>query len=365
MTAERVIAIGVPLDDERRLLLNDIRSAERRAAKALAGDRSDVVRYEALCSQLEQWMFEHRQDPGAESVTVAPRVGTPWLYSSDEPGDLSWMPNDWGARMDSVLDAGGVVALVTLPTELGNGPSRKEPPRIAPPPPAQAWKSETGAFGTRAVEERFEAQIQEALSGSGGSVSPSGLQNTVVTKVLRKYVGASGKRIDVPVLYRDGSRARNPFPFRSLKLIDQAPKAALQLRLALLSIRHTEMDAVVDGAFLRNAEISQARQAAETDDLVFDISREQLLALTEDGSRRVHLRMYQTGLETAIVGFYRAVVVHLLEHPKSLAVTPMFFSKAQSPKARGKARNGAQGNRPAPRPVDDSGFIEAETWATR
>jgi hypothetical protein len=125
----------------------------------------------------------------------------------------------------------------------------------------------------------------------------------------------------------------------------------------LLSIRHTEMDAVVDGAFLRNAEVSQVRLAAETDDLVYDISAKQLNALTNDGRERVHLRIYQTGLETAIIGFYRAVAMHLIAHPKSLLVTPMFFSGGRAP------RPAAGGRRRPAAPAQGQSFREAAAWA--
>jgi hypothetical protein len=174
--------------------------------------------------------------------------------------------------------------------------------------------------------------------------------------------------VQAPVEYRDGSRSRHPFPLRSLKLAQRAPSDFDELRLALLSIRHTEMDAVIDGAFLRNSEISQPRTAAETDDLVFTTSREQLLALTGDGSNPLHLRMYQTGLDTAIVGFYRAVVHHLLEHPGTLAVTPMFFQNARPPRL---SRRGSERERPPkpesrrPGPVTTAGFREGAVWATR
>jgi hypothetical protein len=52
----------------------------------------------------------------------------------------------------------------------------------------------------------------------------------------------------------------------------------------------------------------------------------QLAVLTNDGQLRLSLHIYQTGLDTAVVGFYRAVVDHLLKHPYSLSVVPMFYA---------------------------------------
>jgi hypothetical protein len=79
-------------------------------------------------------------------------------------------------------------------------------------------------------------------------------------------------------------------------------------------------------------QISQPRSAAETDDLVFDISCKQLNALTKSGTRSVKLLMYQTGLDTAVVGFYRAVTHYLLRpHAARLAVIPKYFEEAKKP----------------------------------
>ena len=88
-------------------------------------------------------------------------------------------------------------------------------------------------------------------------------------------------------------------------------------------MRHPEMDADVDAAWLRNREISQVRPAAETDSIVFEHTAVQLLELAKLGPRIVWL--YQTGLEPAIVGFYRALVEHLRDHPGTVAVAPCYF----------------------------------------
>jgi hypothetical protein len=97
----------------------------------------------------------------------------------------------------------------------------------------------------------------------------------------------------------------SPSPSARSSCVHSSLGAELDLRFALLSIRHTEMDAVVHGAWLRNAEVSRPMPAAQTDDLVYEISRTQLLELTSGGSRRVRIHLYQTGLETAVVGFYK------------------------------------------------------------
>ncbi len=368
MSREQVIAVAAPIDGDRRLLVADIASARARAGKAVAGDRADVARFEALSAQLEQWAYVRRDDDDAVSVAVSTTVDAPGVLTSTDADDLAFIPPAWRERFQAVLDADGILATVRTPLLSGAAPAATKPKAKPIPEPIEVWKSKTGARGARAVQERFEAQIKECLAGGTGSVSPSDIQNTVLTETLRFYVGQRGQRADVPIEYRDGSRSKHPFPLRSLKLAAGAPSGFEELRLALLSIRHTEMDAVVDGAFLRNAEISRPRPAADTDDLVFDTSREQLLALTGDGSRPLHLRIYQTGLDTAIVGFYRAVVHHLIDHPGTLAVTPMFFQSPRPPRPR---RGGREQNRqPKPEsrrvgPVTSAGFREGAVWATR
>jgi hypothetical protein len=126
-------------------------------------------------------------------------------------------------------------------------------------------------------------------------------------------------------------------------------RGVVVLRLALLSIRHTEMDAVVDGAWLRNADVSKPRTAAQTDDYVYYQSVKQLDELTAGGQQRVRLYLFQTGLETAVVGFFRAAVEFLASHPGCLEIIPMFFTKNP---------------RTEPSDGDFAGYERGDVWAT-
>jgi hypothetical protein len=366
VSREELIAVALTPGDHLRLLLSDVESARSRAAKALAGDRLDIVRYEALSSQLEHWSLAQRSK-GLLEVKLPVTAKPPAVVTAKDESDLAFLPAAWRDRFTEALAAGDV--LVTLRTPLNHGSTSDQNRKtIEPPPPTEPWKSKTGARGAGAVQERFQAQIEEALAGGRGSLSPSDIQNAILTETLRRYVGQRGQRADVPVEYRDGSRSQHPFPLRSLKLDDSPLTDVDELRFALLSIRHTEMDAVVDGAFLRNSEISQLRLAADTDDLVFEISREQLLALTDDGTAPVALRIYQTGLDTAIVGFYRAVVHHLLAHPRSLSVTPMFFQGGKRPQPRRRLDqrpNGRDHGTETRQPTTSAQYREGAVWATK
>lgn len=343
--------VAVPCDDEVTTLIADVASAAARAAKADAADRTDVVHFESLSVQLEQKAaLAWRAGAAATTLPASALAEMPGsLLPGDEQEAPASIPAAARAEVEAWRQGGCAVVGLCLPFAAGGaaGLVQELEPRT-PPPPAERWKTKQDARGRRAVEERFEDQLRAALEGSDGearrAISPSGVQNVVVTESLRKFVDAGpegGARVDAPVEYRDGSEAKHPFPLRALALAEELAEAPeLSLRMALLSIRHTEMDAVVDGAWLRNAEISRVRPAAQTDDLVYEISRAQLAELTRDGARRLRLQMFQTGLETAVVGFYRAVAMHLLEHPGSLCVVPMYH---QAPPRRGKRGRGKKG----------------------
>ena len=330
MSQERAWIIGLPTDRPHQAIIADIRSAAGRSRKAEPGDRLDIARFEALATRLEQAALNDRHAPWAEVAVPGP-LPEVLLFGQDSSAWSESLPADIRAAAQACVQHGRLPVLVIDP--FGAGPSAATSDEEAGGP-AQRWMSD-GERGRRAVEARFRAQIIEALSADSRhrvAISPSGIQNPVVTEILREFVAQAPafSRVDALVEYRDGSRSTHPFPLRSLPLRGQLPVASLQLRFALLSIRHTEMDAVVDGAWLRNAEVSRPRPAAQTDDLVYETSLEQLEELC-CGQRHVRLYMYQTGLETAVVGFYRAVTHHLLRHPGSVSVQPMYFENAKPP----------------------------------
>lgn len=341
MTAERAWVVGLPASTAHLALARDVASAVGRSTKAEPGDRLDITRMEALATQLEQAAVNEARP---ERIPVRlPESGTSadtLLVGSDPARWPERLPHDIRTAAQQCVDAGLLPVLVIdpfLPGETATGPGAEAEA------PAERWEA-GGERGRRAVEARFRAQIEEALAGRGrrGAISPSGIQNPVVTEILREYAetAADSVRVDAPVEYRDGSRSAYPFPLRALRMRSNLPAASLELRFALLSIRHTEMDTVVDGAWLRNAEVSRPRPAAQTDDLVYEISVRQLDELCR-GERHVRLYMYQTGLETAVVGFYRAVVNHLLKHPGTVSVQPLYYEQAR-PVGKKQQKNGKQ-----------------------
>lgn len=349
MSTERSVLVAVPRTHEATGLIGDIVSAAERADKADPGDRSDIVRYESLSVQLES--LAHRAAAEGAELQVLPESAPDSAGFCFEDPRVAEDPARLGLRL-----SGPAAALAkewserTIVVELRDAfapgaatlPDEERRAAVA----SEVWRAEDDATGREALEQRFRNQLEAVLAqedGDGGpardhAITPAGVHNRVLTEVLRKFViGTRATRLDAPVLYRDGSRASNDFPLRCLELVPDLPENVdRSLHLALLSIRHTEMDPVVDGAWLRNAEVSRPRPAALTDDFVYETSMTQLAAITDGGRLRIILHMYQTGLETAVVGFYRAVVDYLLEHPHSLSVVPMFF-------ASGASRSGVAG----------------------
>jgi hypothetical protein len=331
MSQEQTIEVALPLDPELEKLIAEMEAAERRAEKSGPGERTDIVRYEVLRTSLEA----HAAAALARDPTCARLARDPGAFTRD------------GDRF-----------VVALAMPLEPGAKTDEPAVAEAPPPAERWPIRDDLWGRRLVEQRFREQLAAAIESPGGdrasALSPSGIHNRVLTEVLREQVErGDAEQVDVPVVYRDGSQARAPFPLRCLRLTEaEMVDSDLELRLALLSIRHTEMDPVVDGAWLRNADVSRPRPAGQTDDFVHEMSVDQLRALTEEGARRVRLRIFQTGLETAVVGFFRAVVEHLSVHPGTLEVVPMFYS----PRRGGERTDGVA--------EDYAGFEPGAIWAT-
>jgi hypothetical protein len=386
MTTEQLYAIAVPLDTEHAMLASDVRSARERARKAEPGERVDIVRYETLSSQLEAWAHSCANASAQAGAVLCFRLPTgsevAGLHQAVDGDVPDWVPGAKRQAVAATLSNGGALVTVRLPLETGQ--TSVGDMRTPPPPPAAVWKAPSGVRGAQAVEKRFADQLEEAIGDPEHPrpFVPSGVSNVVLTNTLREFVGRGGARIDVPAEYKDGSRAKHLFPLRSLSLLS-SPRGPFDLtvRFALLSIRHTEMDAVVDGAWLRNVQISQQRAAAETDDLVYQISREQLMELTR-GRKRVMMEMYQTGLQPAVVGFYRALVDHLLEHPGSVTVRPMYHQEPRrQPPERGprgnrnqkgpqrgqqRGQKGGQQQRPGEETVETTSarFQPGKEWAT-
>jgi hypothetical protein len=297
MTLERSLDVAVPGDVVAKLALlkRQADDAALRLAQGALGDRTEVIRCEQLISQIEALAYDQ-----LTRKTVAP------------PGS----------------------AIITLPWPFGEGDAPLSAIPGSQAAPAEIWRSShPRASRTDATYERLEEQLaawadpaKDAKQGRT-AICPSEIQNRALTEALRKYAGIlpGGRPVDAPVTYRDGSSAA-AFPLRSVTITDREPDDGREiLRMTLLSVRHVEMDSDVDGAWLRNKQISLPRASGLTDQLAYEQSLQQFAIISADGP--VTLYLYQTGLPPANVGFYRALVNH---HRKPgmnpVAVVPHYFA---------------------------------------
>ena len=174
-------------------------------------------------------------------------------------------------------------------------------------------------------------EIRRAMAEGGGVVNFSNQPPNVVAEVLREFaVAQAGERpAHIRVVYSDGSEAE-PFPLRCLpRRAEEAARGLLALRplrAVLISMRHLDMDALVDMAWFRNVEASRPRAFAETDAFCCEKTVEQL----RDVQGNLLLHLYHTGLEPAVVGFYRGLMRVLVEREGAggepiLAVVPYYY----------------------------------------
>lgn len=184
--------------------------------------------------------------------------------------------------------------------------------------------------GKKKMIERLTAEINGALT-SKDRINMSNQPHDVSTIVLGRFLYSTPEQPagEIRIVYADGSEAK-PFPLRSLeppteenlKRFENAPV----LSTALMSMRHIELDPIVDWAWYRNKEVSQTRSLSESDDFCFHYSQRQIRELWEAyGGKPVMIKMYHTGFEPAVIGLYRAVVLELQKRRDWLQVTPCFY----------------------------------------
>jgi hypothetical protein len=297
MTLEQRRDVPVPdrVTAKLALLRKQADNAAHRLAQGALGDRTEVIRYEQLICQIEALAYDQLSRDEAESPASA-TIPLFWPFAAG----------------DAPVSAGGGAQAA----------------------PAEVWRSSNPrASRTDATYERLDKQLaawadpDHHMTQAPGAICPSEIQNRAQTEALRKYAGSvPGTRpVEAPVTYRDGSSAA-PFPLRSVQISDREPRDGREiLRMTLLSVRHVEMDADVDGAWLRNREISLPRPAGVTDQIAYKQSLDQLEIISASGP--VTLYLYQTGLPPANVAFYRALINHHRKRGANpVAVVPHYFA---------------------------------------
>lgn len=136
------------------------------------------------------------------------------------------------------------------------------------------------------------------------------------------YTALTMKRL--PVVWSDGTESP-PFPLKCLSLPPSYDKNARPIRVGLISGRHPALDESVDYYLLRNREVDLTETSAEQEKLAYLSACDALEEFSEAGGGV--LELHQTGLETVIVGFYRAFTELLLAKGRGLIwVVPRAFS---------------------------------------
>ena len=328
MTVETSVYVRMPRAIKEALLTLEKRAtaASRRSEKLPPGDRSEAIRFDALHTAIDQLASAamaagepYIQTSSTESVAQSAMASGVSIIHPD-----SDVPPDAPSDVLSWLAAGSLVVELRLPHQPGSTALSGDAGK-GPPPPARRWRSVSNQ-PREAMRERFTYLLAEALNSNidDASIQPSGITNSILTETLRLHAAAIQHlvRVELPVRYVDSSSGP-PFSLRAVPLVQRLPEGWRRLRFTLLSIRHVEMDPIVHGAWLRNSRVSIRRPQGLTDQIAYETSKRQLLLLNP----RVPtiIQMYQTGFEPAIVGFYRAVVHHMLEYPRSIAVAPYYF----------------------------------------
>lgn len=228
-------------------------------------------------------------------------------------------------RMAQELGSVGIVEVQLPLTNSGaNRPAIERTPQAATfvtVPPAESfedihpgeWRSRREQMVQRLDREVAAAVDQFRLDGRGGKVNASNQPHEVTTDVLGVWVRAGGGPSRVRVVYSDGSEAA-PFPLCCLGGRGKPEGEPRVFKAALMSMRHLDIDRIVDFAWYRNREVSQTRSLAESDEFCFHESLVQLrrlYALAAQIEQPIRLEIYHTGFEPASMGLYRAVTAVL------------------------------------------------------
>lgn len=197
----------------------------------------------------------------------------------------------------------------------------------------QIDSTETFGRKKRELAATLRRHIREAITTGEPVAFGNEAQHDVIAEVLNEVTfvpaGEQPRPFALRVIYADGSEAA-PFPVFSLSRSPQAELnvAATPLRVALMSMRHLELDPEIDFCWFRNRDVSRTRTLAETDRFCLDTTLSQLRDSLALGDLVIH--MYHTGFEPAVIGFYRGVAQVLKElrvqrSSRRLIVVPFYY----------------------------------------
>jgi len=204
------------------------------------------------------------------------------------------------------------------------------------------------------LTELLKNQIKEALDNNTG-INFSNYPHSVITEALNAFVYRNAPEKperSLRVLYLDGTEGE-PFPLYCLDrpqkehssgtgqdVCDNLPGCAPQeniLKAALISMRHLAMDDQVDFAWFRNRKVSAPQPFADTDAYC---THQTMEVFSDLSTGELHLHLYQTGLVTAVLGFYRGLVNTLKSRRdkgerSAIRVTPFYYSGRDASYSKG------------------------------
>lgn len=183
--------------------------------------------------------------------------------------------------------------------------------------------------GVGKMGQYLRQQIAGALRNGSPVCFGNQAPHDVIAECLHDFVYGQSQNpgpASFRVVYADGSEAR-PFPVLCLDSQQLEPSVSV-LRVALISMRHLDLDTEVDFCWFRNREASRSWTHAEADEFCYKETRRQLVELMSCGPLR--LILYHTGFEPACLGFYRGLVETILERlnqnqPVQLQVEPRYL----------------------------------------
>jgi len=228
--------------------------------------------------------------------------------------------------------------------------------------------------------ERAHKQIREAITNGAfhqgkwysHPLAVSYFRHEILPEVLRDYIYYhkdslslwqrlvslfKGKRPHLPIMlrvvYSDGTEGQ-PFPLFCLPKKTIKADNFYRLPVGLISMRHATLDLIAEGYLIQNIMLERRETSAEQEDYAFrrawyfltntvdllqhkrvqEITKDirfkdlwQRLSFKDRKYQGCELHIYQTGLEPAVLGTYRAVVEFLRKRRRELVVVPRLISR--------------------------------------
>jgi hypothetical protein len=180
----------------------------------------------------------------------------------------------------------------------------------------------------------LERQFEEVLQNNQiDSVNINGYNNYIISTALHKYVYRKPKEQISPTpiraKYYDGSYG-DPFSLRCLpwhnKIYEPPLRDTPPLRVAMISMRHHNLDQHIDYNWILNKDIPQNTSYAHIEEFSYIQTRQQLQEGLHEGCLKLHF--YLTGFQPVAIGFYRALIDELQARTSQkpvLEVVPYYY----------------------------------------